>query len=342
MEIIQLRSSRPFFSFFYNRFVFRRKSVFFRMLSLCLLPFSLVYLLAVLVKKTCSRPKKYGFPVISAGNIVSGGTGKTPLVMEIVKALQSAGKTAAVASSGFRDEALMMRNNFPGLVLAHKSREGLEKLKGFSGTVILDDGFHCRWVHRDLNILVLDASNPFDNNLLIPSGLLREPKSFIRQADVFVLTRPYMINQGEAEKLYGYLSRFNKPVFIMDYEIECLKGGSGEADPGAVCGKNVIAFAGIGSPLNFFSLLSGLHPAKINGIIYPDHFDYRERDINRLCWLYLKQKPDYIVTTEKDYVKLEGRCPDELPLFYLKTKPVLRNTAGEKKDFDTLLTGMLK
>jgi tetraacyldisaccharide 4'-kinase len=284
--------------------------------------------------------------VISIGNITAGGTGKTPLSTEIAKKLSASKKNVAVASSLIRsetrDEICMMERNLPGVVFTGKTTREIEELAGKTDAVILDDGFHCRYLYKDVNLLVLDASNPFDNNLLIPSGLLREPKRFIKQADVFILTHTYMVGLKDTEKILSYLKTFNKPVFIMDYEIKGLKNRYGEIEPDVIHNKEIISFAGIGNPLNFFYLILGLEPRKVEGVIYPDHFHYKERDMNEICYLYLKKEPDYIVTTEKDYIKIKDRHPKDLPLFYLEITPVIRSVEDRKKDFDILLTEMLE
>jgi len=342
LEIVRLRSSKPFFSSAYNRFVFRRNSVFFTALSAYLLPFTALYLIFIYLKKIFTRGRDYGFPVISVGNIVSGGTGKTPLVMEIVRELHGREKMVAVASSGFRDETIMLGKNFPRLEFTRKSRQGLAALKGFPGTVVLDDGFHCRWVKKDLNIVVIDASNPFDNGLPLPSGFLREPKHFIEQADLFVVTRTYMVSRMELKALHLDLRQFGRPVYVMEYEIESLRGKHRDITTDIIPGSHVIAFAGIGSPINFFALLATLNPSKISGVIYPDHFYYREKDVDELCRLSLKERTDCVITTEKDFVKLENKWPRELPLFYLAFKSVLKNMDGTEIGFDTLLAPMLK
>lgn len=346
LQILQLRTSRPFFSFLYNWFIFRKNSLFFKVLSVYLLPFTIFYLLVILLKKSTVSPRRFPFSVVSVGNITAGGTGKTPLVMEIAKRLNTPKNKVAVGSSLVRsktsDEIRMMERKLPGVVLTGKTIRDIEKLIGKTDLLILDDGFHCRYIHKDVNLLVLDSSNPFDNHLLIPSGLLREPKGFMKQADAFILTHTYMLSMQDTKKLLSYLKTFNKPLFFMDYEIKGLKNVYGEISPTVIRNKDLVAFAGIGNPMNFFYLLLGLEPKRMEGIIYPDHFHYRERDINEICYLYLKKKPDYIVTTEKDYVKIKSRHPEDLPLFYLEISPVIQNAEAGKKDFDTLLTEMLK
>lgn len=323
--------------------MFRKDSVIFKEISAYLLPLSFLYLLFIYLKKIFTHEKDYGFPVISIGNIVAGGTGKTPLLMEIVRVLNNAGKNVVVASSGFRDETFMVARNFPCVKFIRKRKLEFEGLKGFSGVVVLDDGFHCRWIKKSLNILVIDASNPFDNGLLIPSGLLREPKRCLKEADIFIVTRTYMVHRSGLEKIYRYLEKFGKVIYVMDYEIDKLQGKNMDMTTDVLSNSNIIAFTGIGSPMNFFALLSKMNPLKIIGIIYPDHFYYRKKDIDELCNFVLQGKRDYyLLTTEKDFVKLEKEWPCGPPLFYARLKAVLKETSGEKIGFDRLFTPMLK
>ncbi len=350
-ETAALKTSRPFFNFFYKRFILPRNPLFFEILSAYLLPFTLFYLAAVFLRRIFTTPEKFAFPVISVGNIVSGGTGKTPLVAAIVKTLAGKGRRTAVLSSGAShssrtaDEIQMMGKNFPELLFASKKAAEIKKLAlkmdKPGDTAVIDDGFHSLHIHKDADILVLDISNPFDNNRVIPSGLLREPLRSLKRADAFVLTHPYMAGADSKRELISYLGRFKKPVFIMDYEIKCLKNSASELPPSVVRGKSIIAAAGIGNPINFFHILLKLSPGRICTAVYPDHFKYRDFDIGEMCALIEKEKPDYVICTEKDYVKLEGRFPGEIPLFYLKINPVLTNSSGEKTGFDALFPRML-
>ncbi len=352
LEIVNLKTSKPFSEFFFRRFVLHRNSLFFAILSVYLSPFTLFYLLIIYCKKILIPERKLKLPVISVGNIISGGTGKTPLVMSLIKILQNQGKKIIILSSGVddnfsksRDEILMISKKFHGLTFSSKKNKKIKEIvtdryRSYDICVI-DDGFHCHHIHKDLDILVVDMSNPFDNNMVIPSGLLREPIPSIRRADIFILTHPYMVNAREAAKLRIYLEKLKKPVFVMDYEIECLKNPDREIPPETIQGRNIIAIAGIGNPLNFFHLLLKWTPERIYGVIYPDHFRYRDFDIHELYGLYIKKNPDYIVTTEKDYVKLQGKCPPELPLFYIKTRNIITNTNRANKNFDAFLSEML-
>ncbi|MDD3726542.1 MAG: tetraacyldisaccharide 4'-kinase, partial [Candidatus Ratteibacteria bacterium] len=205
--------------------------------------------------------------------------------------------------------------------------------------VIIDDGFHCHHISKTLNIIVIDMANPFDNGLLLPAGLLREPLWELKRADVFILSHPYMVDRPTYQKLTGYLKKFQKPVFIMDYKIECLKDKEKELATDFIKDKDILAFTGTGSPFNFFSLLATLSPKKIYGAVYPDHFHYQKEDIEELEDMCIKKNASCLITTEKDYIKTTMyEC--SIPMYYLKIRPVLKSTEG--KEFDTLLTNVVK
>ncbi|MCM8762071.1 MAG: tetraacyldisaccharide 4'-kinase [Candidatus Omnitrophica bacterium] len=304
------------------------------------------------MKRCLTRQRKLDISVISVGNITAGGTGKTPLVMYIASFYQRYGKHIIVASSGaikgrrmylnteLGDEAVMVKKNFPDITITGKIIE--EITRGMKGdrkdVIILDDGFHCHNIYKDMEVLVIDMAKPFDNNMLLPSGLLREPKRELKRADVFILSHPYMVDGIMYKNLIDYLLRFKKPIFIMDYEIESVRSNEGDISPDFIKNRVVIAFTGTGNPFNFFSLLSTLSPSKVYGIIYPDHFHYQKQDIRELESTFLKKGAEYLITTEKDYVKLI-KHDWKVPLFYLKIKPSLKSV--NVTEFDTLLFNII-
>ncbi len=302
------------------------------------------------------RPKKYSFPIISVGNIVTGGTGKTPLVtylserfirdnFKVIVLSSAAEKSIKKYSSTERDDELrMLKEQLPGIIVESKRRDKLisvEKI-AYSNKVIaiIDDGFHSHAIKKDVDILIIDASNPFDNHLIIPSGLLREPVYFAKRADVFVLSHPYMVPREQLDKIATKLKGFGRPVFVMDYEIKGLKSDKGSLPCLEIDGKEIIGLAGLGNPRNFFYLLTKLNPVKIHPIVYPDHFSYRTEDIERIALARSKNNASYIITTAKDYVKLK-KIVGELPVFYLDIRSKMENFY-EKKDFDRFIRSMLK
>lgn len=352
MRLLNPKTSRPFFSFTYRKFI-RRRSLFPRILSIYLLPFTLFYLLAVYLKRIFTRKVKLRVPVISVGNITAGGTGKTPLVKYIAMFYQKKGKVPVISTSGSKrkrgkllkahlwDEILMLKANIPGIKITGKKKE--EIVSSLSGdmneVVIIDDGFHCHYLWKNLDILVIDMERPFDNNLLLPAGLLREPCREIKRADVFILSHPYMVNTCKSQILIEYLKTFNKPVFIMDYKIEGLRDKENVFSLDIIKDRNIIAFTGTGNPYSFFSLLSREIKGKIYGVVYPDHFEYRVEDIKELEDICRNRNIDILITTEKDYVKIKN-YKVSVPLYYLKIYPVLKGING--KDFDTFLLNVIK
>ena len=320
------------------------------------MPFSLFYLMAVVIKRTFSRPEHFPFPVFSIGNILAGGTGKTPLVIHVASRLESLGFKVVVISSAAQawerrrglsdrsDEIEMMGSRLPRAGIVLKKGESLRAVPAKTGgrvtAGVIDDGFQNYETGRDLDIVTVDASNPFDNRLLLPSGLLREPISFARRADIFVISHPYMVCRKKLDRLAFKLKRFGKPVFVMDYRINGLKDGKSSLPPEAISGKEIMAVAGIGNPESFFTLLDRFNPAVLNAVSYPDHFRYTAGDIERIRKEFQRKGASLIVTTEKDYVKLEKMNPG-LPLCYADISGVLLNPY-EKEDFDTRMLSVLK
>lgn len=322
------------------------------------MPLSLVYLLAVSLKRVFILPQKFSFPIISVGNIIAGGTGKTPLVAYLAGKFQNQQYQVAVLSSAAavpekkhsainrRDELYMLKEKSPDIIIKPKSKAALSALEkecpDNKKIAVIDDGFQSCHIKKDIDIVMIDASNPFDNKVVLPAGLLREPLSSIKRADVFIITHPYMVTKTYLDKLAERLKKFNKPVYIMDYEISGIKNAAGRLSC-EVIEKNVITgVAGIGNPLNFFSLLSGLNPHKIHALVYPDHFAYRDVDLKDIYQNFIKNKASYVITTEKDYIKMRNKQSlSSMPVFYLDIKSKIKNPY-EKEDFDTCILSMLK
>jgi len=339
-------------------FVWRRNSLFFQLISVLFLPLSLLYLLAITFKKLFAVPLKYPSPIISIGNITAGGTGKTPLVVYLAEKFQLRRRRVVVLSSAAGicqkrnsaikrdDEICMLMEKFPGITVGTKKKEkpeGPERpVKPEKDIILIDDGFQSYEIKRDLDILTVDASNPFDNNFLLPAGLLREPVSCMKRADVLIITHPYMVSESALDRLAERLKRMGKPVYVMDYEIKSLNGKGEKLPPAIIENKEVIGVAGVGNPLNFFSLMLRLKPGKIHAMIYPDHFSYTGPDAGEIRLQYLEKKVHCLITTEKDYVKLKNFFHGEnVPLFYLEIEGRMKNFY-EKYDFDTFLDSVIK
>lgn len=312
------------------------------------MPFSLLYFFIITLKRIFSVKETYSFFLISVGNITAGGTGKTLFVTEIIKKLTSEGYRIAVVSSIYKkkrenvpgDEVMMIENNFPEIIISgEKNPAGLRKLekKGVD-VVIIDDGFHCSWAEKDIDILMIDSSNPFDNGLLLPAGLLREPVSAIKRADLFVLSYSHIITEQTKEKLFRFLEKTGKPVFFMK-TVPLGLYNNRNISYEEIKKKRVLSFAGIGNPFNFFSLISKFQPEKQFSVVFPDHYNYREKDMDEIFNLFYRENIDFIITTEKDYVKVKKYNKNKnVPLYYLKVRGKIEGAVN----FDTFLLNRVK
>jgi tetraacyldisaccharide 4'-kinase len=181
---------------------------------------------------------------------------------------------------------------------------------------ILDDGFQ-RWqLFRDKDILLIDAENPFDNGRLLPVGLLREPLKEIERADIIVLTKTDNIRQAIIEDIAGEIKSYNPkaPVFLSMHKPAGFVKLSGETMPVEWAkDKNFFAFCGIGSPESFKKTILSAGCA-LRGIKkYSDHYSYKKEDIENIIKEARANNADWIMTTEKDVIRLRGmHLPDNL------------------------------
>jgi len=276
-----------------------------------------------------SEQRKLPCPVISVGNLAVGGTGKTPTVILIAGMLRDQGMKPAILSRGYGgsavedvnivsdgnrvlmnpveagDEPVLMARALPGVpVLTGASRfeTGSYAVNNLSADVLLlDDGFQHRSLHRDVNIVLLDTNRPFGNGYLLPRGPLRETAKALTRADA-------VIRMGIPEKSDGTMAPipFPGPVFSgYHHPRDIVQAGSGVSSRApALAGKKVCAFTGIGVPESFRTTLSGLHARIQSFIPFPDHYRYKESDLDDIRKAALRSSAEYIVTTEKDAIKL--------------------------------------
>jgi tetraacyldisaccharide 4'-kinase len=176
-----------------------------------------------------------------------------------------------------------------------------------SDLFILDDGFQHWQLYRDTDILVIDATNPFGNGRLIPFGILREPVEGIKRADIILINK--CDKKGFLEET---VRRYNKnaPLFYSTYRLEGLLSLNGEIRPvETIRNRNVFAFSGIASPAYFLDSLKATGTSIKGSISFIDHHKYSEGDILKIQKLSARHGADFILTTEKDMVKLR-----EIPL----------------------------
>lgn len=277
-------------------------------------------------------PLRLPRPVISVGNLVAGGAGKTPVVEALAKAWVARGGTPAILSRGYgapnaktsaagekatgNDEFRMLARRLPGV--PHQQNPdryagGLALLaeRPDVDLLILDDGYQHRRLHRDVNLALIDLTRPYGYGHCLPRGLLREPWSALSRADAFVLTRGEDCSETKRAIVTTFLrERFPRtPRIEADLQFDGLIGPTGEA-LSVPEGRTWAAFAGVGNPQAFFRNLPswGIRPVAVRS--FPDHYRFQVSDSTSLQAWAREHGADALVCTEKDGVKLA-----ELPGF---------------------------
>jgi tetraacyldisaccharide 4'-kinase len=223
----------------------------------------------------------------------------------------SDGRAVLADSKAGGDEPALIATKLPGVpvvVGSDRYRAGLVAGKAFSpDTLILDDGFQHVRLQRDLDIVLVDAADPFGNGKLFPAGILREPLSALERADVVLITR-----SDEAGERTGPLKerirRYTKaPVFSSVHRpLDLVNTTTGEIKPlSALRALQILAFSGIARPALFTSLLASLGAEVMAAMVYADHYAYRQADVEALFQKAAEVKAAMIITTEKDAARLK-------------------------------------
>ena len=272
-----------------------------------------IYLRALFYKFGIFKAEKANLKVISVGNITLGGTGKTPFVIMLAKIFaEEMKKNVCVLIRGYGwDEQAMLKKNLPDipvLVGENRARSCRRAIRLYgSDTALLDDGFQHWELERDLNIVLIDSRNPFGNGSLFPRGILREPKESIKRADIVVFTKVPKTG-NDINKLKEELKAINEKLVFAEarHEPEHFYNPRKKDIVGldSVKGKRVILISSIGDPAYFEDTIKGLSADIAEHIIFPDHHDYRAKDIDKIKAICGERKFDYLVTTEKDAIKL--------------------------------------
>ena len=256
-------------------------------------------------------------PVISVGNITVGGTGKTPLAIELVRRLEKMGRNPAVVARGYgadegqrSDEELLVRKHCPAVAYVadadrHRGAELAMRRMG-ADAIVLDDAFQHRRLHRDLDIVLIDAMCPFGYGHVLPRGLLREPLSGLKRAHLLIITRFDQVSRAELARIEAAIRAHNSHAPLIHsrskvVSVEHLDGTPVDVDDRK---KRVLAFAAIGRPQAFASTLSSLGFEIVAKRWWPDHHQYRCGEIVRLLEDRRLPERDLVLTTEKDAVKL--------------------------------------
>ena len=296
------------------------------------------------------KSRKLPCPVISIGNIVMGGTGKTPHVIAVAAFLKASGKKPAVISRGYGgrhgkepvivhdgsklcaspdiagDEPVMTAEALENVpVVVHKKRyiAGLKAIKELGADlIILDDGFQHLSLRRDIDIVLLNSFCPFGNGRVFPGGDLREGKHALKRADIIVLTKSETISSGQKEGLRHQLHKKwpDKPIFFSENKFSSFTSLDNKTLPlDHVHGMPILAFCGLAHPDPFFKALKELDAQILYQKAYPDHHKYKLSDINDIYQRAEKSGAKFIITTKKDGTKIKrlAGLPGNLPILQL-------------------------
>jgi len=311
-------------------------------LSILLYPLSIIYYLISIIKKKITITQKFNIPIICVGNIYIGGTGKTSAAIEIIKFLNKYKKVCFLTKGYGRkskkdiflnelnitnqntedtgDEALLL-NKFGHVYISNNRAEAINTIiKLGYDAIILDDGFQDHLIFKNINILCFDSKNWVGNNNLVPSGPLREPLVSIKKAN-------FVIIKGEKNQI------IEKEIKIINSNIEIIYAENKIENIETLKNKNFIAFTGIGNPYSFFDTLLNHNVKIIKQIIYPDHFQFTEKNYKKLSEEAVNNKCN-LITTEKDYVRINNQIKEKI--YYTKLNTLLIEKESLEKELRKL------
>ena len=278
--------------------------------SLILFPLTMIYYFIFFIKKF-KKKKNFKIPIICVGNIYLGGTGKTPIVLELFNILKDLNKNPGFVKKYYNyiyDEINMLKNTGPTFVSKNRV-EAIENLIAKNHDVaILDDGFQDFSINKNFSLICFSSNQWIGNGFLLPSGPLREPLSAIKRADCIVIN-----GKKNIEIENKILKEKDTKIFYSKYIPENIDKFKN---------NKIIAFAGIGNPINFIDLLNEYNLNIVDTFSFPDHYTYKATDLD-----LLKKKANKLgatlVTTEKDYIRLDNNLKTNIN--YLKVKLKIEN-----------------
>ena len=285
------------------------------------------------------KSKKLDTKTISVGNITTGGTGKTPVVEKLASELSAKDKKVGILSRGYHsegdsplvisdgqdiltemnkagDELYMMASHLSGIPIVkgkdrHKAGE-LATSQFDLDMLIVDDSFQHLQLDRDLDIVVVDALNPFGYDHLLPRGILREPLSSLKRSDIIVISRSDQVTEAKLEKIEDTICSHNSKVDIFTsnhcpVKLNCLATNNKNniKNISDLKEKKALALSGIGNPDSFVKSLEELEIKVVENAIYPDHYEYDQEDVMDIVMKAQLNDVDFIITTEKDSIKFD-------------------------------------
>jgi tetraacyldisaccharide 4'-kinase len=278
-----------------------------------LLPFSIVWILLSLIKKNFVKRYKSHLKVICIGNLSIGGTGKTPFSIQTYKILKILGYKPVFLTRGYRgltkgpilvnkshnhkdvgDEALLLSKVGTTIVSSNRciGAKYIENLKKNYDIIIMDDGLQNYQLEQDIKLLLIDKKLLFGNGYCIPAGPLRQTiTQGLKKIDAIIFT-------GDGDTKDINLNFINN-IQNFDTKLELKKTFKTKQN-------NFLAFCALGNPIKFFNTLKKNNFKIVLTKSFPDHYEYKNKDINTL-----KEEANNrnlkLITTEKDYVKIDDK-----------------------------------
>ncbi len=315
--------------------------------EILLTPLAVVYgavarLRAFAYKRGVFRVRELPGTVISVGNLTTGGTGKTPMVIWIAERLAASGKRVGILTRGYRgevsgeagttsDEVRLMEARLSGAAAfgigADRFEQGTKLANEGVEWFVLDDGFQHLKLARDVNIVLVDATNPFGGKRLLPAGRLREPRSVLGRADIVVVTRSAHAPAVEAAVRHETAA----PIFYAETALRAVRkiSGVGPDETSANDGNAPwFAFSGIGNPNAFAGNLK-LWGFKIAGQRhFPDHHRYSAADVREIASAAAAAGSGRLICTEKDKFNLPVHADFGMPLYFCEIAIAPTDEAG--------------
>ena len=280
--------------------------------SVLLFPFTLLIKFLVFFKTLLTKKYISSIPIICVGNIYLGGTGKTPLCIEIFSILKNLNMNPAFVRKkyeSFQDEVDLMKQMGPVYQNKKRIKAIQEATQNNVNVAILDDGFQDLSIKKNLSIICFNEKQWIGNGLTIPSGPLRESLSALKKADCVIINGKK--NKDIENKIFSKNEKIK--IFYSNYKPQNIDKFQN---------KKVIAFAGIGNPENFFDLLMDNKLNIVETIKFPDHHKYSEQELRNLL-NKIKDNNSILLTTEKDYFRISKNYKRNIK--YLKIKVEIEN-----------------
>ena len=271
-------------------------------ISILFIPFSLIVLFFIFLRKKFTKQLVFKIPIICIGNIYIGGTGKTPTSIFLANELVKIHKNPVILRKYYkehRDEHGLIQTNFKNLILSENRIKGLREAERKNyDSVILDDGFQDYHFKKDLSIICFNQNQLVGNGFVLPAGPLRESLNSLNNADIV------LINGKKDNKFEEKILNINKnlKIFYSYYKM---------VDINHLKNKNLLVIAGIGNPENFFQLISKHNLNIQKKLIYPDHYLFNKNEIKNIV-KEAKDKNYKIAMTEKDYFKIKDFDIDDI------------------------------